>query len=85
MSADVEELKRVGWTPRLMSLKIGDNSAVDLYIRNQRRNAERAGIEFLEKQYPERISQEEIHAAIVNMNADPRVTGIILQRPVPDT
>ena len=80
----VENLKSQGWTPRLISIKIGDNSAVDLYIRNQRKKADQVGIEFIEKPFPENISLDEIQTAVFSLNADPRVTGIILQRPVPD-
>jgi len=80
----VAELKGSGWAPKLLSIKIGNRPEVDLYIRNQRRNAEKVGIEFLEKQFPENISVEEMHAAIINMNVDPSVTGIILQRPIPE-
>ncbi len=75
-------LKANGWSPKLISIKVGDNPAVDLYIRNQRLKAEQVGIEFEEKQYSNNISVTELTAAIYNMNVDPRVTGIILQRPV---
>ena len=80
---DAEESIRVGWTPRLVSIKVGEAPDVSLYIRNQRRIAEKAGIAFEEKAYPAEISCEELSAAIHCLNIDPRVTGIILQRPVP--
>ena len=84
ISEQVKKLKGAGWSPKLVSIKIGDDPAVDLYIRNQRRNAEKVGIEFVEKQYPADISESEMHAAIIKHNVDPSVTGIILQRPIPD-
>ena len=84
VAKDVATLREGGWVPRLVSIRIGDDTAVDLYVRNQQRNAETVGIEFVEKQYPVEISEAEVHAAIVNLNVDPRVTGIILQRPIPD-
>jgi methylenetetrahydrofolate dehydrogenase (NADP+)/methenyltetrahydrofolate cyclohydrolase len=84
IAADVEDLRKSGWPPKLVSIKVGDNSEVDLYVRNQRRKAEKAGIEFVEKHYPADISREEMHAALNHLNVDPSVTGIILQRPVPD-
>lgn len=82
VSRYVEELKSHGWTPRLISIKVGDNPAVDMYIRNQRNKAEQVGIEFIEKQYPADIALAELQTAISTLNVDPRVTGIILQRPV---
>ena len=81
---DVDKLKRDGWNPSLVSIKIGVNAAVDLYIRNQRRKAEKAGIGFEEREYPANISLAELTAAIQTMNVDPTVTGIIVQRPVPE-
>ena len=80
---DVEALKKEHWLPKLVSIKVGDNSAVDRYVRNQKRNADLAGIEFLERHYPADISADEVAATIVRLNVDPTVTGIILQRPIP--
>jgi methylenetetrahydrofolate dehydrogenase (NADP+)/methenyltetrahydrofolate cyclohydrolase len=77
------ELKMAGWNAKLMSITIGDVTAVDLYVRNQRRRAAEAGIEFQEQHYPETITQIEIESALRALNADPRVTGIIIQRPLP--
>jgi len=79
----VAGLERAGWPPRLVSIKVGDDPAVELYVRNQRRVAERSGIGFDERHYDAGITVEELRAAIQTMNVDPRVTGIILQRPVP--
>lgn len=83
VAADVISLKESGWAPRLVSVKVGEDPAVDLYIRNQRRNATRVGIEFDECHYPANITIDELRAAVAALNVDPRVTGIILQRPVP--
>ena len=81
---DVAVLKQQHWIPKLVSIKIGENPSVDLYIRNQKRNADKVGIDYVEKQFPADISVDEVTAAIVNLNVDPSVTGIILQRPIPD-
>jgi len=80
---DAEEAKAAGWEPNLVSITVGDTDAVDVYVRNQRRNAEKAGIGFIERRFPESVTAGELEAAISGMNADPRVTGIIIQRPVP--
>lgn len=85
VSVKVSELKLSGWDPKLISIKVGTNPAVDLYIRNQRLKAEQVGIIFEEKEYPYDISANELQAAIANFNVDPKVTGIFLQRPVPDS
>src|SRR5687768_2019717 len=79
----VSLLKELGWQPRLISMDIGDSPAVSLYIKNQQRACAEVGIEFEHHHYPGSITQREILAAIYALNADPRVTGVILQRPVP--
>ncbi len=79
------KLKDLGWQPRLISIDVGDSEAVSLYIKNQQRAAEKVGIEFEHHHYPSNITQREMLAAIQALNVDPRVTGIILQRPVPHT
>lgn len=79
----VVNLRGAGWAPRLCSISVGDVSAVQLYVRNQKRTAEKAEIQFEESSFPATIQQEQLLAIIHGMNADPRVTGIILQRPVP--
>ena len=85
VSGKVSELKLSGWDPKLISIKVGTNPAVDLYIRNQRLKAEQVGIIFEEKEYPYDISANELQAAIANFNVDPQITGIFLQRPVPES
>jgi methylenetetrahydrofolate dehydrogenase (NADP+)/methenyltetrahydrofolate cyclohydrolase len=84
VTAGVQDLVAANWQPRLISIRIGDDSAVNLYIRNQQRSAQKVGIEFEQKRFPADASAGEVHAVILNLNADPQVTGIILQRPIPD-
>src|SRR5258706_10758613 len=79
------KLKDLGWQPRLISIDVGDSEAVSLYIKNQQRAAEKVGIEFEHHHYPSNITQREMLAAVQALNVDPRMTGIILQRPVPHT
>lgn len=80
----VGELGSSGWPVKLVSMTIGDVPEAALYVRNQARVAQRAGIQFEERNFAASVSIEEITAAINACNTDPRVTGLILQRPVPD-
>ena len=72
-----------GFPPKLVSITVGDVEAVDIYVRNQRAKAQTAGIDFEERRFAFDITAAELEAAIHGMNADPRITGIIIQRPVP--
>ncbi len=84
VETDTAELAAAGWPQKLIAIVVGDSAPVALYVRNQRRAAERCGIAFEERMFPAQSTQDELLAAIASMNADPRVTGIIIQRPVPE-
>ena len=73
-----------GATGRLVSISIGDVDEIAVYIRNQARGAERAGVPFDDQYWSGDLSQDECKAKITAMNDDPEVIGIILQRPVPE-
>lgn len=81
--AQATAAKADGFPPKLVSITVGDVAAVGVYVRNQRAKAELAGIDFEERNFPADLTAAELEAAIHGMNADPRVTGIIIQRPVP--
>ena len=72
-----------GWEPRLVSISVGDVAAAELYVRNQQRQAEAAGVAFEARNYPSEISLEQLVGVLQGLNADPRVNGIIIQRPLP--
>ncbi|HRX35055.1 MAG TPA: bifunctional 5,10-methylenetetrahydrofolate dehydrogenase/5,10-methenyltetrahydrofolate cyclohydrolase [Aestuariivirga sp.] len=79
----VRDLATQGWPVKLVSITIGDVPAVSLYVRNQARGAEKAGILFEERNLPAKVSRVEMLGILAALNTDPRVTGIIIQRPVP--
>jgi methylenetetrahydrofolate dehydrogenase (NADP+)/methenyltetrahydrofolate cyclohydrolase len=68
---------------RLVSISIGDNAEVAVYIRNQARGAERAGLPLDQQFWPADTTQDQAKKRLQEMNDDPSVLGIILQRPVP--
>ena len=80
---EAEKLTEAGWAPRLISISVGDVAAAELYVRNQQKQAEAAGVAFEARNYPESISLEQLMGVIQGLNADPRVNGIIIQRPLP--
>jgi len=70
--------------PQLVSVLVGDTPEADVYVRNQARGAEQAGLPFEQIRWPADISQDECKSRILEMNDDPGILGIILQRPLPD-
>ena len=69
---------------RLVSISIGDVDEIAVYIRNQSRGANKADIPFDDQYWSGDLTQDDCKARIMEMNDDPEVLGIILQRPVPD-
>ena len=80
----VDRLSEASWQPRLVSLAVGAAEPAKLYIRNQKRVAEKLGIAFDERYLSADISREELLATIRALNTNPSVTGVIIQRPVPE-
>lgn len=81
--AAAQALTDAGWAPRLVSISVGDVAAAELYVRNQQKSAEASGVAFEARNYPETISLEQLQGVIAGLNADPRVNGVIIQRPLP--
>lgn len=79
----VERLRDRGWPQRLVSIDVGGIAATALYVRNQQRACEEVGITFEQRSYASEITEREVLAVVQSLNVDPRVTGVILQRPVP--
>ena len=84
VASEAKELESAGWKPRLVSISVGDTAAAELYVRNQQRSAESAGVAFEARNYPAETSLEQLTGILQGLNADPRVNGIIIQRPLPD-
>jgi methylenetetrahydrofolate dehydrogenase (NADP+)/methenyltetrahydrofolate cyclohydrolase len=83
IARQVGVLLELGWPMKLVSIDVGGIDATALYIRNQQRACTEVGIAFEKRSYQYEVTQRELLAAIQSLNVDPRVTGIILQRPVP--
>ena len=83
VASEVEALKKEGWPVKLVSISMGDVEASALYVRNQQKAAEKTGIAFEARHYPTEIGRDELLGIIQGLNTDPRVTGIIIQRPTP--
>jgi methylenetetrahydrofolate dehydrogenase (NADP+)/methenyltetrahydrofolate cyclohydrolase len=69
--------------PGLATLLVGDDPASEIYVRNKRQLCVKAGMRDLHRHLPAEISQVELAEIIDELNADPAVTGILLQLPLP--
>ncbi|MXR35795.1 bifunctional methylenetetrahydrofolate dehydrogenase/methenyltetrahydrofolate cyclohydrolase FolD [Craterilacuibacter sinensis] len=69
--------------PALAVILIGDDPASGVYVRNKKRNCEKAGIRSLAWDLPASTTQDELLAIIDQLNADDSVDGILVQLPLP--
>jgi methylenetetrahydrofolate dehydrogenase (NADP+)/methenyltetrahydrofolate cyclohydrolase len=85
VARDVAELvQRTGRAPGLATILVGDDPASAVYVRNKHRACEQAGIESFSYDLPADASQEQVVGLIDELNADPKVSGILLQLPTPE-
>jgi methylenetetrahydrofolate dehydrogenase (NADP+)/methenyltetrahydrofolate cyclohydrolase len=74
---------KIGRSPGLAVLMVGDNPASAVYVRNKEKAAAQVGITSYSKNFPVETTQEELIETIQQLNQDPRVDGILLQLPLP--
>ena len=77
--------EKLGYTPVLATILVGDNSASITYVNMKGRACDRIGIESKSITLPRETTTEELLSVIDELNADERVVGILLQHPVPKT
>lgn len=72
-----------GIVPGLAVIVVGDNPASAVYVRNKVKASAEIGIHSLELRYAADAAQKEVLAKIDELNADPRIHGILVQLPLP--
>src|SRR5947209_13969723 len=70
--------------PGLATILVGDDPASAIYVANKRKACAEVGIADLHRHLPAESSEDEVAGLIEQLNADPEVSGILLQLPVPD-
>lgn len=74
---------RVGRPPGLAVLMVGDDPASAVYVRNKERACEQTGIASFGRHLPGNADFQTLVCLIQELNADPRVDGILIQLPLP--
>ena len=69
--------------PGLAVVRVGDNAASQVYVRNKRRMAQAVGMRSFAHDLPATTSQADLLALIDALNRDPAVNGILVQLPLP--
>jgi len=69
--------------PGLATILVGDDPASAVYVSSKRRAVRAVGMLDLHRSLPESSAQEDVAAVIDGLAADPAVSGILLQLPLP--
>lgn len=79
----VQELAEWGIRPGLGTVLVGDDPGSHAYVAGKHRDCADVGIESIRVDLPEQTTQERLEEQIAALNADPAVTGYIVQLPLP--
>lgn len=83
LAARVERLKSAGITPGLATVLVGDDPGSHAYVAGKHRDCAEIGMSSIRVDMPATSTQEEVEAAVLDLNADLAVTGYIVQLPLP--
>ena len=70
--------------PGLAVVKIGNDPASEVYVRNKRQSCEKVGINSIAHDLPVETSQNTLLSLIDTLNNDDSIDGILVQLPVPE-
>ena len=80
----VAQLREAGKPPSLVAVQVGEHPASEIYLRNQKRRCEDNGVAYRLDSLPGDSTLADVVAHLDALGADPSVTGIIVQRPLPE-
>lgn len=81
----VEQRKAMGLrVPGLAVIKVGNDPASEVYVRNKRNACEQVGLKSVAHDLPADTRQEKLLALIDQLNDDQSIDGILVQLPVPE-
>ena len=79
----VSALKERGVTPGLAVILVGNDPASEIYVRNKGNGCAEVGMYSRTINMPEETTQEQLEAAIEELNSDSAIHGILVQLPLP--
>ena len=79
----VERLKAAGVTPGLATVLVGDDYSAQAYERRVRKLADELGCRYVSEQLAPDVEEADALALVGKLNADPRISGILILRPLP--
>ncbi|MGD0198172.1 MAG: tetrahydrofolate dehydrogenase/cyclohydrolase catalytic domain-containing protein [Solirubrobacteraceae bacterium] len=73
-----------GHPPGLATVLVGDDAASAIYVSGKQKASAQVGIRGFDHRPPADISEADLAALVADLNANPEVSGMIVQLPLPD-
>jgi methylenetetrahydrofolate dehydrogenase (NADP+)/methenyltetrahydrofolate cyclohydrolase len=84
VAAHVSEFERkTGRAPGLATVLVGEDPASAVYVRSKNRATAETGMVSFAHNLPDTTSEDELLQLVIDLNADARVDGILVQLPLP--
>jgi methylenetetrahydrofolate dehydrogenase (NADP+)/methenyltetrahydrofolate cyclohydrolase len=88
IAAQVEEevreaLAKLPYKPALVAIRVGNDPASELYVRNKARKAQELGLRGSELIFDASMREADLLSQVERLNRDPEVDGILVQLPLP--
>ena len=83
LAVRVAALAQRGVVPGLATLLVGTDPGSEWYVGGKHKDCAEVGIASIRRDLPEKSTQAEVEAVIDELNANPEVTGYIIQLPLP--
>ena len=84
VAAHVPEFERIaGRAPGLATVLVGEDPASAVYVRSKNRATAEAGMVSFAHNLPDTTTEEDLLQLVIDLNADARVDGILVQLPLP--
>ncbi|MBQ5398932.1 MAG: bifunctional methylenetetrahydrofolate dehydrogenase/methenyltetrahydrofolate cyclohydrolase FolD [Ruminococcus sp.] len=83
VAEETRELKKMGITPGLAVILVGDDPASRVYVNNKKKACELVGFKSEEFTLPATTTQEELLSLVEELNQRSDINGILCQLPLP--
>lgn len=83
LGGDIAQLKERGVTPGLAAVLVGENPASATYVRMKGKACDEVGLYHETITRPADMTEADLLALVDQLNADPRIHGILVQLPLP--
>lgn len=83
LAEEVRDLRSAGIRPGLATVLVGEDYPAQAYERRVRRLADELDCRYVSEQLPADVELADALGTLGRLNADPRITGILVLRPLP--